>query len=427
MDACPAFFYITLSSLVLITGIFSCNYYANETAEASPIFSRKVAVDDHPDIVDKIRNIDGSKLPNKLINYIDPDYGLNIGYPDSWRIAQRDEIVQFLTSGGNSVRTSIGFYSPPENESDTFQEHFLVNVFDNSRSIDEINDELRLKPDLRIVGYRPATIAGNPTIKEYSYFDNLSRHEIRETVISAVHDEHTYIFTFFAKDDASYYYYFPTLNAIVNSIKFIPVVPDIRTITYLSDGKTLDSTFWLNTPFNLPPSERAIFGMLIDIDLDQLPDYQVEMVRSGNGTWSKTVSEFEPTSTLPSQPQKRSMVSNQSSIYPNGKKYINLSADLSSLGFPREYKVLFYCIEIEDKNITSDLTNWINIPTPEFAISVSQNSISMRPGENATIFITANSSSDFKSTVQLSISKDFSSYASLGSNKFKFLASGTVI
>ena len=87
-----------------------------------------------------------------------------------------------------------------------------------------------------------------------------------------------------------------------------------------------------------------------------------------------------------------------------------------------------YTIGIQCNAIQNNLTlPSPNGPTPEFDISTSPNSVALQRGENATVLVTSNSTSDFKSTVHLSIKKGLSQYVSIESNKFTFLGSGTAI
>ena len=83
------------------------------------------------------------------------------------------------------------------------------------------------------------------------------------------------------------------------------------------------------------------------------------------------------------------------------EKYVLLDADLDAMGTPDKYRVIFYAEEINGSSWKTDFTNWINIPQPEVVMSTTPSSVDFMPGENKTIELQVNSSTDFNSDIQI--------------------------
>jgi hypothetical protein len=76
----------------------------------------------------------------------------------------------------------------------------------------------------------------------------------------------------------------------------------------------------------------------------------------------------------------------------DGFGYVDLSADLSAMQSPNQYKVVFYAEEENEEtgmDWVMDSTNWIPIPTPKLDILTSPTSIVLRPEEDGFIQIFA--------------------------------------
>ena len=214
----------------------------------------------------------------------------------------------------------------------------------------------------------------------------------------------TYILSFLS--EAEKLSYEPIFKRMIDSFQLYNYQSDIKEITYLSNGKTLDATLWLAAPLNENSINNMTFGMVLDTDLNQLPDYQIEVTRIKNGIWTKTVGEFEPLSSLSSIAEKKflDIKDNYADFFINGKSYVILSADLDAIGSPTRYKALFYSVEINEENQTLiDFTHWINIPQPEILVSINPNPIPLRQGQETTVYVTINSTLGLKPIVDLLI------------------------
>ena len=78
----------------------------------------------------------------------------------------------------------------------------------------------------------------------------------------------------------------------------------------------------------------------------------------------------------------RTMQLQKKGIAFDNQNYIPLSLDLNSITSPNKYRVLFYATVIYNNNskIVLNLTNWVDIPPPEFTISTLPRSRSVKTG-----------------------------------------------
>jgi hypothetical protein len=215
---------------------------------------------------------------------------------------------------------------------------------------------------------------------------------------------------------------FYSLNNRTNcsAIKNIPS-PDIEAITYLSDGKLLNATMWLDGPLNegVDNSEGLLQmrGYLVGIIVistfeSDTFDYMFNL-RSGpiSSQWDPRAEEQSSNDTrfLEWYPNW-SFDHNSSNVLPGlkGKGHVNLSLDLEKINFPNQYVLLFgtYFASLDPPLggcIFVDFAdNAAYIPPPEFDISTSPNPVIMSPGEEKRINLTINSS--IAAAPQLSLS-----------------------
>lgn len=201
--------------------------------------------------------------------------------------------------------------------------------------------------------------------------------------------------------------------------------PDISSVTYHSDGKTLNATIWLSSPFIDPPQNAEAwlsptvqdapwyqirYGLSIAVHSTydtQGTDYSL-MYRwdalNKNTTlgknWTRTVMELSPEGD-----QKVLEPTKKYNIFSaNGqKRYIDLSLDLTNLLYPDQYDLLFYAYDyfIENGHVCPlvDITPRVYNPPPVFTISTSPSSLEIRPGEEKSITLKLQSSANIKSYV----------------------------
>lgn len=189
-------------------------------------------------------------------------------------------------------------------------------------------------------------------------------------------------------------------NCEINDINY--TFPDISSVSYYSNGNTLNSTIWLSSPQVVPTNENVSFMYIvftIHFDVHSTFDERLDYVAGilWNNTsqeWGKEVAEnsFDGKTRLLTATAN---YSGSDGLNPSG--YAVLSTDLETIHFPSQYNVLFTVDNVYLINDVlchvSDTTNWIPIPTPEYVMTLSSAYINLRPGEerNVEINIASNS------------------------------------
>jgi hypothetical protein len=202
---------------------------------------------------------------------------------------------------------------------------------------------------------------------------------------------------------------------------------DVESVSYYSDGKTLDSTFWLSAPFRERPiGHNPVYGMLISVDPIEpsLQGYYNYYIYFDGKSWIQVIKETPKnydhysnvSRTLFVQPINYSTyyLDNNRYYFEENNRYLHLPLDLSFLNFPREYVIRFYTSDLnltatdnaemgtktatskcpkDYRNVVafSDYFDSIRIPSAQFDMSLSPNYIQLRPGEEKTILLKLNS------------------------------------
>jgi hypothetical protein len=169
---------------------------------------------------------------------------------------------------------------------------------------------------------------------------------------------------------------------------------NLLAVDYLSDGKTLDATFWLasnseNASTYNQPFKKISYGMLID--LASLPpdsgyngvnyDFYIEAV---NGKWSEYLYQLSSTGAYVLIESKINFTEpfGGPTIGPG---YVKLQLDLGSIKYPSGYGVSFYTAESFKSNEVRDFTSLVAIPPSHIEVLTSPNNIVIRQGEQQVI------------------------------------------
>ena len=196
------------------------------------------------------------------------------------------------------------------------------------------------------------------------------------------------------------------VNKHKNSLQGEPAT-DIVGVSYFSDGQTLNSTIWLMASFIRQPFQynALSYGVMVDSDYDKTTgvggvDYQLEISWiNKTKTWDKALTEWSTSGHDKLLDENR----NYTGFYQNGSYYVSLPLDLSTILFPNKYRIAFYAESEKDGIITTDFSNWINIPPPKLDITTSPNPIVLRQGDQKTIEVRLNTTQGFEPFVHLSV------------------------
>jgi hypothetical protein len=186
---------------------------------------------------------------------------------------------------------------------------------------------------------------------------------------------------------------------------------DMKSITYVSDGKFLNATLWMipYSGFSSSGNESKAngdlrYGAYIDTDLNNRTgwngvDYEIEVMGESNNSENSRILLRQLSSFGSSR-----ILQNASIDYDNNKlgidnaksqKYLLFSINLVSVGFPDTYKIMFYTQYGNDSSsdYKFDFSSWITIPPPTFSLVTNPNPEIMRPIEKKMLYAQLKTSS----------------------------------
>jgi hypothetical protein len=169
---------------------------------------------------------------------------------------------------------------------------------------------------------------------------------------------------------------------------------NILAVDYDSDGKTLDTTFWLasnseNASVYSQPLKHIRYGMLIAIvSLPQNSGYNGAnynfYIEAVNGKWSEYLYQLSSTGT-------HSLVYSKTNYTESfggpiiGPGYVKLRLDLDSIHSPSSYGLSFYTAESFKSNEVRDFTSWVGVPPATIKVLTHPKDIVIRQGEEHLI------------------------------------------
>lgn len=198
-----------------------------------------------------------------------------------------------------------------------------------------------------------------------------------------------------------------------------PPYVDIKSVTYSSDGRSLNSTLWLSSFSSHPSRERVGYGVLVDADLNtntgfQGIDYKVEFTWNSTAKkWIKVFGEFssdrnermivEPIDTITHLVGERTR-----------EAYVTLDVELGRMLSPESYRLFYYAYASQAKDPKSgeskgspfiDAVRWAFVPPPEFTITTEPQFINLRAGEEKDILVIVTSRTALLPEVYLNTTK----------------------
>ena len=169
---------------------------------------------------------------------------------------------------------------------------------------------------------------------------------------------------------------------------------NLLAVNYFSDGKTLNTTFWLasnseNASIYSQPDRSIRYGMLIAIvTLPENSGYNGAnydyFIEAKDGKWSEYLYQLSSTGS-------RALVySKENYTVPFGGPtigpgHVNLRLDLNSIHSPSNYGLSFYTAESFKSSEVRDFTSWVAVPPPNIDILTHPENIVIRQGEKKII------------------------------------------
>ena len=169
---------------------------------------------------------------------------------------------------------------------------------------------------------------------------------------------------------------------------------NILAVDYTSDGKTLDTTFWLasnseNASVYSQPLKHIRYGMLIAIvSLPENSGYNGAnynfYIEAVNGKWSEYLYQLSSTGT-------HSLIYSKINYTESfggptiGPGYVKLRLNLDSIHSPSRYGLSFYTAESFKSNEVRDFTSWVAVPPATIDVITFPKNIVIRQGEERLI------------------------------------------
>ena len=171
-------------------------------------------------------------------------------------------------------------------------------------------------------------------------------------------------------------------------------IGNIDSVTYISDGKHLNITFWLTSffPKDLPPNHQAAFLVYIDIDADSKTgwngiDYINRIDYSKKEKLWKSV--FYEKKSETNSGVKYLSINRNYTDFSMGGQYASITLDLETMNYPQQYRIVFLMEDVirEKEKIKKliDFVNTVYIPPLKFIISTSNEPINIIKGEEKHI------------------------------------------
>ncbi|HET7147050.1 MAG TPA: MFS transporter, partial [Candidatus Nitrosopolaris sp.] len=184
---------------------------------------------------------------------------------------------------------------------------------------------------------------------------------------------------------------------------------DTLTVDYISDGKNLNTTFWLASGFKNSsaanfnqPFRKITYGMLIDADSNTRTgyngadyDFYVESMAGKLSAYLYQLSSTGGYRLVGSKINYTQPFMDPSVLLGS----VHLQLGLGSINYPSKYNVMFYSAESFKSNEVRQFTSWVNIPPPSLQITTSPSNILIRQGEEQLIPARIKSTSGFSSDV----------------------------
>ena len=169
---------------------------------------------------------------------------------------------------------------------------------------------------------------------------------------------------------------------------------NILAVNYVSDGKNLNTTFWLasnseNGSVFSQPDKSIRYGMLIAIvALPENSGYNGAnydfFVEAKDGKWSEYLYQLSSTGSraLVYSKENYTLPFGGSTMGPG---HVNLRLDLDAIHSPSNYGLSFYTAESFKSNEVRDFTNWIAVPPGTINIMTDPKDSVIRQGEEELV------------------------------------------
>jgi hypothetical protein len=154
-------------------------------------------------------------LVNGNLTYESPVYGIRTQYPDGWEI-----LIQNTSNSSLSLR----FYSPPENDTDTYRENVIleINTISNNTALSNFTGAalasyLESFSDFELIELTSTNLANN-TIPAYKLVGSRTQEGLDFMQIVAMKEDNVYVILY-SSEKTRYSTYLPIIEKMINSFE----------------------------------------------------------------------------------------------------------------------------------------------------------------------------------------------------------------
>lgn len=154
-------------------------------------------------------------LVNGNLTYESPVYGIRTQYPDGWEI-----LIQNTSNSSLSLR----FYSPPENDTDTYRENVIleINTISNNTALSNFTGAalasyLESFSDFELIELTSTNLANN-TIPAYKLVGSRTQEGLDFMQIVAMKDDKVYTILY-SSEKTRYSTYLPIIEKMIDSFE----------------------------------------------------------------------------------------------------------------------------------------------------------------------------------------------------------------
>ena len=154
-------------------------------------------------------------LVNGNLTYESPVYGIRTQYPDGWEI-----LIQNTSNSSLSLR----FYSPPENDTDTYRENVIleINTISNNTALSNFTGAalasyLESFSDFELIELTSTNLANN-TIPAYKLVGSRTQEGLDFMQIVAINEDKVYTILY-SSEKTRYSTYLPIIEKMINSFE----------------------------------------------------------------------------------------------------------------------------------------------------------------------------------------------------------------
>lgn len=363
------------------------------------------------------RMINSFKYPSiyGFNDYTNTSSGVSIQYPSKWLKANATIDDRLFPVPRSTYNGSVLFFSP--DNSTVYLE--TDNLPSKSVSLSYLTNYFTgiLNPanGFKMIEFANTTLGHNIPANKFVFSSTLNGVVTDYMIIAAIKDGKLYLFEYYG-EPTHYVNSLPIVQRMVDSFQIkssiTPITNEMNKLLTYSDASGLviqypedwSPSSYSNDTIVFEPNnhkfgnEIPIYGLLIDADSNPSTgvngiDYKLEVRwNDDTQTWVEYLFEYSANG----YNVKITDLNKNFTGISNDYTYVSIPLNLHAIGAPNKFKVIFFT-EIINKessyvlgsiyfpNVLVDVTNWVDIPPPEYTYLTTPNPLNLRQGDQEII------------------------------------------